>query len=205
MGSKTSAKDALFETAARLFYQYGYRATGVDRIAAESGIGKMTLYRHYPAKDDLIVAYLHDSDREFWDHFERNTQAAPTARGKLLAFFASLQEYVTSPACYGCAFLNVAAEYPEGDYPGHRVALEHKQAVRERFRTLAAEAGARQPEAAADALFLLLDGAYLAARMFGPAPNSPAHHLTEAARAILDAQCSDPSPGFGVPLEGRSP
>lgn len=192
MGSKTRAKEALFATAARLFYQHGYRATGVDRIAAESGIGKMTLYRHYPAKDDLIVAYLHDSDREFWHYFEQNTVTASTAREKLLAFFASLQEYVTSPVCYGCAFLNVAAEYPENDYPGHRVALEHKQAVREHFRALAAEAGAREPDATADALFLLMDGAYVAARMFGPAPDSPARHLTEAARAVLDAQCATP-------------
>ena len=82
MKSGTHSKDALFETAARLFYR-GYRATGVDTIAAESGIGKMTLYRHFPSKDALIAAYLYDSDRVFWEHFEANTRrnAAREAAG----------------------------------------------------------------------------------------------------------------------------
>ena len=80
MKSGTHSKDALFETAARLFYQRGYRATGVDTIAAESGIGKMTLYRHFPSKDALIAAYLYDSDRVFWEHFEANTRCATPRR-----------------------------------------------------------------------------------------------------------------------------
>ena len=62
MKTEVTPKDKVFQTAARLFYQHGYRAIGVDTIAAESGIGKMTLYRHYPSKDDLIVAYLKDSN-----------------------------------------------------------------------------------------------------------------------------------------------
>src|SRR5574341_596003 len=95
--NKTSPKDKLFQTAARLFYQQGYRAVGVDTIAAESGIGKMTLYRHYPSKDDLIEAFLRDSDKVFWDQFEQITEAAPTPQGKLLAFFEALQNYVVAP------------------------------------------------------------------------------------------------------------
>jgi AcrR family transcriptional regulator len=187
--NEVAPKDILFQTAARLFYQHGYRAVGVDTIAAESGIGKMTLYRHYPSKDDLIVAYLQDSNKVFWNNFEQITKEAPTPREKLLAFFEALQEYVLSPACYGCPFLNVATEYPEADYPGHQVAIEHKLSVRARFNQLAEEAGARQPEALANALFLLMDGAYMAARMFGSSPNSPAANLAEAARQVIDAQC----------------
>ena len=189
MKSKAAPKDKLFQTAARLFYQHGYRAIGVDTISAESGIGKMTLYRHYPSKDDLIVAFLRQSDEDFWEYFEQSTQDAPTAREKLLAFFEALQEYVVSPACYGCPFLNVATEYPETDYAGHQVALEHKQAVRARFNQLAKEANARQPKALANALFLLMDGAYMAARMFGSSPNSPADDVAEAARHLIDAYC----------------
>ena len=187
--NEVAPKDILFQTAARLFYQHGYRAVGVDTIAAESGIGKMTLYRHYPSKDDLIVAYLQDSNKVFWNNFEQITKEAPTPREKLLAFFEALQDYVATPACYGCPFLNVATEYPEADYPGHQVAIEHKLSVRARFNQLAGEAGARQPEALANALFLLMDGAYMAARMFGSSPNSPAANLAEAARQVIDAQC----------------
>ena len=185
MKQQIAPKQQVFQTAGRLFYQNGYRAIGVDTIAAESGIGKMTLYRHFPSKDDLIVAYLRDSDRVFWQNFEEITKETDNPRGKLLAFFKALQKYVTSPACYGCPFLNVATEYPEPDHPGHQVAMEHKRSVRKRFRQLAKEAGARKPDLLADQLFLLMDGAYMAARMFGP--DNPAAHLASAARALIEA------------------
>jgi len=185
MKQDIAPKEQVFHTAARLFYQNGYRATGVDTIAVASGIGKMTLYRHYPSKDDLIVAYLRDSDRIFWQNFEAVTKKAASPRDKLLAFFEGLQEYVTTPACYGCPFLNVATEYPEPDYPGHQVALEHKKSVRKRFHQLAREAGARNPDLLADQLFLLMDGAYMASRMFGP--ENPAIHVASAAQGLIDA------------------
>ena len=185
MKKEVAPKDKVFQTASRLFYQNGYRAIGVDTLAAESGIGKMTLYRHYPSKNDLIVAYLKDSNELFWNKFEEITKDAPTARGKLLAFFESLQEYVMTPACYGCPFLNVATEYPDTSYPGHQVAIEHKQSVRLRFRQLAKEAGAKKPNVLADQLFLLMDGAYMAARMFGS--ENPSAHLAEAAQTLIDS------------------
>jgi AcrR family transcriptional regulator len=180
-----SPKEKVFQTAARLFYRHGVRAIGVDTLAERSGIGKMTLYRHYPSKDDLIVAYLKHSDEEFWREFEDITRDAPSPRDKLLAFFESLEKYVSTPACYGCPFLNVATEYPETDNPGHQASLAHKQSVRLRFRQLAQQAGAHRPGVLADQLFLLMDGAYMAARMFGP--KNPASALSEAARILIDA------------------
>lgn len=185
MENEVAPKDKIFQTAARLFYQHGYRAIGVDTIAAESGIGKMTLYRHYPSKDDLIVAYLKNSNELFWKNFEQITKDSPTPREKLQSFFQALQDYVKTPECYGCPFLNVVTEYPEMEYPGHQVALEHKQSVRARFRQLAKEAGAMKPEALADQLFLLMDGAYMASRMFGT--KNPAAHVAEAARTLIDS------------------
>lgn len=185
MKKETAPKDKVFQTASQMFYQHGYRAIGVDTIAAESGVGKMTLYRHFPTKDDLIVAFLKDRNDLFWNNFDEAIKDAPTARGKLLAAFEGLQMYVQSPACYGCPFLNVATEYPEADYPGHQIALQHKQSVRERFRQLAKDAGAKKPDVLADQLFLLMDGAYMAARMFGA--KNPAAHLAEAARILINA------------------
>ena len=189
MKKEVTPKDKVFQTAARLFYQRGYRSIGVDTIAAESGVGKMTLYRHYPSKDDLIAAYLKDHDDSFWKRFEQITKDAPTAREKLLAFFEALQNYVKTPACHGCPFINVAAEYPEMDHMGHRIALEHKQSVRKRFRALAQEAGAQNPEMLADQLFLLMDGAYMTARMFGT--SNPASYLAIAAKTLIDVQVSE--------------
>lgn len=182
-------KEQLFQTAARLFYQHGYRATGVDTIAAESGIGKMTLYRHFPTKEDLIVAYLRDSSHAFWESFAQTTHEAPTPREKLLAFFAALQEVVSTPTCFGCPFLNIATEFPEAEHAGHQVAIEHKQSVLAQLKRLATDAGVSQPELLANSLFLLIDGAYMSARMFGCSPDSPAAHVAESARLLIDAQC----------------
>ena len=188
MKKENAPQDRVVHTASRLFYQNGYRAIGVDTIAAESGIGKMTLYRHYPSKDDLIAAYLNNSDDIFWSSFEEITKDAATPREKLLAFFEALQEYVTTPACHGCPFLNVATEYPETEYVGHQVALNHKQSVRGQFLKLAKEAEARNPAVLADQLFLLMDGAYMASRMFGP--QNPAVNLVSAAKTLIDAACT---------------
>ena len=189
MKTEVAPKDKVFQTAARLFYQHGYRAIGVDTIAAQAGIGKMTLYRHYPSKDNLIVAYLQNSNETFWENFEQITKDVPYPREKLLAFFEALQNYVMTPVCYGCPFLNVATEYPDPGHPGHQVAIEHKQSVRERFGKLASQAGARNPFVLADQLFLLMDGAYMAARMFGT--QNPASHLASAAKALIDAQITE--------------
>lgn len=191
MKLNNTPKERLYDTAARLFYQHGYRATGVDTISAESGVGKMTLYRHYPTKDDLIVAFLKQSDADFWRYFELITQDAPEPRGKILAFFEALQAYVTSPACYGCPFINVATEYPQLDYPGHQVALAHKRSVQARFNQLAEAAGASQPQALADGLLLLMDGAYMAARMYGSSADNPASHLLQTVRQLLENHCQD--------------
>ena len=185
----TTPKEKLFHTAARLFFEQGYRAVGVDTIAGESGVGKMTLYRHFPSKDDLITAYLGESDRAFWAHFERSTRDAPNGRAKLEAFFASLQAYILSPVCHGCPFNNLAAEFPEAGYPGHQLALAHKQAVRDRFEELARQADAAQPARLAKALLLLMDGAYMAARLYGASGSNPATGLAEAARHLIDAHC----------------
>lgn len=187
MKTKKSPRKELYQTAARLFYRSGYRATGVDVISAESGVGKMTLYRYYPSKDDLIFDYLIESDRDFWEKFEAITGRAGDAREKLLAFFTSLEAYVTSPDCYGCPFINLSSEYPQQDYRGHQIALQNKQAVRARFTDLAREAGADHPQTLANGLLLLMDGAYIAARMWGAAEDSPARGLAESARVLVDA------------------
>lgn len=187
MKFENSPKGKLFQSASELFYKKGYRSVGVDTIASQAGIGKMTLYRHFPSKDHLIASFLVESDKDFWDYFETSMQDAPSARDKLIAFFTALQEFVTSPSCYGCPFINIAGEYPESDYTGHQLALQHKRAVRARFLELCQQAGVRQPESLANGLLLLMDGAYIAARMYGASNENPAANVADAARNLIDA------------------
>lgn len=193
-----STRDRLLDTAARLFFQHDYRAIGVDTIVAESGVGKMTLYRHFPTKDDLIAAYLRDTNDKFWVWFDEAVSAVEDPRGKLLAFFEALEKLATTPTCFGCPFLNAVVDFPEREHPGHVIALEHKQAVRARFCQLAEAAGAGDAAILADQLFLLMDGAFMAVRMFGT--ESPALRVAQAAQALVDAQIVNVSPGNSAPL-----
>jgi len=178
-------RDRILETAQRLFYQDGFRAVGIDTIVAEAGVAKMSLYRHFPSKDDLIVAYLEDSNRRFWEWLDDATREIEDPAERLVAMFGATERLATSPQCLGCPFQGTAAEFPDRGHPGHQVALDHKRAVRDRFDDLARQAGLREPEKLADQLLLLMDGAWVAARMFGT--DNPATGLADAATTLIDA------------------
>lgn len=180
-----AARERILATAGALFYRHGYHAVGIDTIVAESGVAKMTLYRHFPSKDDLIRAYLERSNQQFWDWLEAASAAAESPRAKILAIFAAVGELTASPQCLGCTFQGAAAEFPAQEHPGHQVALAHKLAVAGRLRDLAAQAGLRDPESLANQLALLMDGAWAAARMFGPL--NPGRYVAQAAAALVQS------------------
>jgi len=182
---RTAARERILEAASRLFLHDGYRAVGVDTIIAEAGVAKMTLYAHFPSKDDLIVAYLERANEQFWEWLDGATGAVDDPKGRLLAIFNAVGALATSPQCLGCTFQGAAAEFPDPGHPGHRTAIAHKQAVRARLRALAGNAGLREPDVLADRLLLLMDGAWVAARMFGP--GNPGAEVGPAAAALIQA------------------
>lgn len=182
---RPAARERILETATRLFLHDGFRAVGVDTIVAEAGVAKMTLYAHFPSKDDLIVAYLERADEQFWDWLDGASAGVENPQARLLATFDAVGKLASSPQCLGCTFQGTAAEFPDPEHPGHRVALAHKQAVLSRFEALAREAGLRDPEALAEQLLLLMDGAWVAARMFGP--GNPGAQVAAAAQALIKA------------------
>jgi AcrR family transcriptional regulator len=185
--AQVTTRQHILDIAGDLFFRKGYRAVGVDTIVQEAGIAKMTLYRYFPSKDDLIVAYLEQVNQLFWDWFDAAIEPYEgEPRRQLGAVFAALEKLVKSPQCYGCAFLVAASEFPELDSPGHRVALAHKQTVRDRLRELAGQAGARKPDVLADQLALLMDGGFAAVRVFGP--GNLGASVVDAAATLIEAQ-----------------
>lgn len=184
-GTRLPAEERILETAQRLFYRDGYRAVGVDTIIARSGVAKMTLYRHFRSKDDLIAAYLERTDRRFLAWMDGLTAPHEDPRAALEAVFEGVAKVSSSPECLGCAFVGAAAEFPEPEHPGHAAALHHKRAVVRRLRGLAEAAGARHPKELADELLLVMDGAWSAARVFGP--GSHGRRASAAARALIAA------------------
>ena len=179
-------RERLLDTAGKLFFRHGFQAVGIDRILAESGVAKMTLYRHFSSKDALIDAYLQRADQQFWTWAEHAMAPAEGAQAKLHCLFEAASKLARSPECLGCVFQGAAMAFPEMDHPGHRRALQHKERVLRRLAALSREARLRDPEGLARALALLLDGAWVAARVFGPGENS-ALELGAAAAALLDA------------------
>jgi AcrR family transcriptional regulator len=184
-GPARSTAEHILDVAGALFYERGFAATGVDLVVRESGVAKMTLYRHFPSKDDLIAAWLERVDAQFWQSFD--CWAGPEERPpleRLLGVFAGLQQLVGTPQCLGCPFLLAAAELPQPETRGHAVARRHKDRLRERLRAMAALAGVAEADAVGDQLLLLMDGAFMAARLFGT-DDHPGRHVAGAAATIL--------------------
>jgi AcrR family transcriptional regulator len=189
--SRPAARERILEAASRLFVRDGFRAVGVDTVIAEAGVAKMTLYAHFPSKDDLIAAYLERANERFWRWLDAAVAGVDDPRARLVSMFDAVGKLANDPQCLGCTFQGTAAEFPDPEHPGHRVALAHKQAVLARLGTLAREADLRDPEALADQLLLLMDGAWVAARMFGP--GNPSAQVAAAATALIQAH-SRPKP-----------
>ena len=124
----------------------GIRAVGVESIVAAAGATKMSLYRSFPSKDDLVVAYLKDRDAMYWQWWnEIMDRHAGDPRAQLRALFESVGSRTTRAAYRGCPFTNAATEFPDPDHPGREVAAENKRELRARLRGLAAAIGARDP------------------------------------------------------------
>jgi AcrR family transcriptional regulator len=162
----TDARDRILNTAATLFYQQGIRAIGVDLIIAQSEVAKTTFYRYFPAKDDLVVAYLEERDRLFWSLLEPVLDAAREPQQQLLAIFSWLDELLASSESQGCPFLIVASEFPEVDYRGHQVAIAHKKKLHDRIIAIVRASGIEQAEELSAGLMLLIDGAFVQRRLY---------------------------------------
>lgn len=180
-----SARERILDTAGILFYRDGFHTVGIDTIIAESGVAKMTLYRHFPSKDDLIVAYLNRGNDMFWHWIDQTIAGAQGPAEQIIAIFETIGRQATSPQCLGCSFQGAALEFPSQAHPAHQVALAHKEAFRERLRTLAERAGLVGPAELANQLLMLMEGAWIVSRMYGP--QNPAVDLVPAVKALIAA------------------
>jgi AcrR family transcriptional regulator len=181
------ARERIFDVAKDLFYHRGIRAIGVETIVAEAGATKMSLYRTFPSKDDLVVAYLEDRNAVYWAWWDRTI--APhegNARAQIRALCEALAVKLRRPGYRGCPFTNAATEFPEPDHPARAVAEANKQEQRRRLHQMAVAAGATQPQVLADQLFLLMEGAYVSGQLLG-SPRA-ASSLAAAADALVAVQ-----------------
>ncbi len=176
-----SARERVLETAEELFYREGIRAIGVDTIIARSGVAKMSLYRNFPSKDDLIVAYLQVRSDRFWRWWDKITAPREDSpRGQIQALFQALFIKVNTPGFRGCPFINTATEFPAEGHPAREAALMHHRKLRARFTEIARNLGAPRPEVLAEQLIILMDGVYANVGVFSE------HETAEAILAAVD-------------------
>jgi AcrR family transcriptional regulator len=183
---RPSARDRVFRAAAELFYHKGIRAVGVETIAAEADTTKMSLYRSFPSKDELVAAWLHNHDANFWIAWDAMTQQYPKdPRKQLRTAFALLAKHVADPNARGCPMANAAVELTEKDHPARQVIEAHKAKLRTRLAQMCAQMKANEPELLADELFLLMEGAQVSIQTLGIA--GPATKVARAADVLIDA------------------
>jgi AcrR family transcriptional regulator len=181
----------LVNVALRLFYTHGFHATGIDKILDEAGVAKMTLYKHFRSKDQLILAALKKRDEVFRNWLTAAMeQAGENPKAKMLAMFDALDDWFHGRALaalgfHGCAFIKAAGEFDSSDHPAHIASAQHKQLIVDYLAGLATAAGAHEPQKLAEQLALLKEGAIVTAQVRGI--DDAARQAKQIAKQIIDA------------------
>jgi AcrR family transcriptional regulator len=190
---KPRIRERILCTAADLFYRNGIHAVGVDTIASEAGTNKMSLYRNFASKEELVAEYLREQERAYWEFWEETTaphDGDPRAQVEaLFAVFAAPRRSEPSSGCKlarGCALGNAAVELSDADGALYAIVQAYKGKLRDRLRKLARQMKAQNADALGDGLMLLLEGCFYSRLCFqgGSGPTSAA---LEAAQALMDA------------------
>ena len=159
-----SARDRILDTSYELFSRRGVRAVGIDELIEHAGVAKATLYRHFPSKDDLVVAFLERREQRWtreWVEAEA-TRRASDPEGQLLAIFDAFDEWFRRKDFEACSFINVLLELGPR-HPAGRACVQHLETIRSIVRRLAEEAGLRDPAAFAHSWHILMKGSIIAA------------------------------------------
>jgi AcrR family transcriptional regulator len=178
---RSEARERLLATASGLFYREGIRAVGVERILAEAPATRATFYRHFPSKEDLVVAYLRGVDTHIRAGVQGAIEAAPSPADALRAIGTAVADGLSKPEFRGCAFLKAAAEYPDPDERVHQAVLDHRAwyaaTLTELFTQVFGTSPRRpNPQHAARHFVMMRDGAMSGAHLDGADSVGDAFH-----------------------------
>lgn len=179
-------RERILAVARELFYRHGIRAVGVEAIAEAAGTNKMTLYRHFASKDELVAEYLRCLAAEkdsVWARLEAENPSNP--RAQLDGWLREVAANVSDPKSRGCALANAAVELPEKEHPARCVIEQCKQISRDKLVALCRKAKIVQPELLADQLFMLLEGAFVCRQSIGS--EGPACQFVRAGQSLIEA------------------
>jgi AcrR family transcriptional regulator len=156
----------IVQTAYHLFKRDGFHATGIDKIIAEAEVAKMTMYRHFPSKEGLIVEVLDWRAERFKRQLDQLARAAMTPGEKIAAIFDWHERWFDSPDFHGCLFQHALAEFGEPAHPVFEVVARQKCDLQQRLRSILAQSlPGDRAEHVATTLFMLIEGATVLAHM----------------------------------------
>lgn len=179
------ARERLISTAADLFYRYGCHATGIDTVIAQAGVAKMTLYKHFSSKEELVTATVSYLDELYSSRYEAVLTREEEPEMGLLRLFDTVEKWVQSGDFYGCPFVNLSAEFPEHNNPVHIAAAKNKQRMLRAIECLTEKTGAKAPPDLARQLQILLEGSVALAQVTGSAQFVA--DARDAAKILLNA------------------
>jgi len=182
---RISPRERILAAAAELFYRNGIRAVGVDAIAETAETNKMTLYRHFASKDELVAEYLRREAEKLKLGWDARAIDHPEPCAQIRAWLKEVADRLTSGDERGCALVNAAVELAEKDHPGRRVIEAFKTSQRQYLARLCDEAKLAEPDMLADELFLLLEGARVTGQSMGP--QGLGERLVKMGEAIIKA------------------
>lgn len=182
----TQMREYILSVASQLFASRGINATSVDTIVAEAGIAKVTLYKYFKSKEQLILAYLRQYDTLLWNRLTEHISARDEIPiDRLRALVNGLMDWIADPEFKGFAFVNASVEFPQTENPVHQTSLEFAQSLRNALGALARDAGMKDPDGLALQLSLVIEGAAITERM---QPGSGAvDHAKQMARILIDS------------------
>ncbi|MHB1172516.1 MAG: TetR/AcrR family transcriptional regulator [Lacisediminihabitans sp.] len=182
------ARQRILDTANRLFYDEGIHAVGIDRLIKESVVTKATFYKHYGAKDTLIVEYISKRHEQFRAAIERVIAEANGAEGAVRELVAAIVRETQRPGFRGCPFVNAAAEYTDSRHPVREVVAAHRDWYTDTISQLLKQMGHPLPGDAADEVVLARDGA-MAGAYAGDSVAASAALVRSVNRVLADADC----------------
>ena len=158
-------REHILNVASELFATRGINATGVDTIVSSAGIAKMTLYKYFKSKEQLIVEYLQQHDTRLRQGLSDRVDGAQQGVAPLADLIDAVMQWIADPEFKGFAFINASIEFPQSESTVHQVSLEFAQALRSTIASSAKQSGAKKPEILALQLSLLIEGAAMAEQM----------------------------------------
>ncbi|MGE8487899.1 MAG: TetR/AcrR family transcriptional regulator, partial [Paraburkholderia nemoris] len=161
-GTQTAGPEAqqhLLRAADELFYREGVRSVGVDAVVERAGVNKMSLYRQFSSKDELVMAYLERKDEQFFGYVEKSFAKHPGEPARQLQqYFDDLAVRASVEDYRGCPFVNVSVEFSDTTHPARQFVFRNKERLMARLLELTTAAGADDPVALANGLGLMIEG-----------------------------------------------